>query len=84
MHDMSSPLPRTDLSYQQVWRQDEAVETLWHSPDNEFLASVAPHGGDIESCTDEAAVELLKKCLLGGAQRGHSTDSGMMPSMNPA
>lgn len=57
---MSSPLPRTDLSYQQVWRQDEAVETLWHSPDNEFLASVAPHGGDIESCTDEAAVGLSK------------------------
>lgn len=57
---MPEPLPQQDLTFQGAWRKDKSVETLWHPSENEFLCSIAPHGGDIEACTDDAAVELYK------------------------
>lgn len=57
---MSGRIPRQDLSFREAWRHDESVETLWHPADTEFLCALAPHGGDIEAGTDEAAIELFK------------------------
>lgn len=62
---MSGSLPRRDLSFREAWRRDESVETLWHPADNDFLCALAPHGGDIESGTDEAAAQLFKSMPEG-------------------
>ena len=58
---MSDPIPHQDISYYEAWKTDLAVETVWHNPDTDFLAILAPHGGDIETQTDTAAVEMYKK-----------------------
>jgi phage replication-related protein YjqB (UPF0714/DUF867 family) len=57
---MSGNVPRQDLSFREAWRRDESVETLWHPEHNNFLCALAPHGGDIEAGTDEAAAQLFK------------------------
>lgn len=57
---MSETIPHRDLLFQEAWKTDKSVETLWHPEQNTYLCSIAPHGGDIEACTDDAAIELFK------------------------
>ena len=58
------PIP-SDVSPHEAWRDDLAVETVWHERGRDFLCVIAPHGGDIEAETDTAAVELYKKMPPG-------------------
>lgn len=57
---MVDPIPDPELSYQEAWRRGGAVETVWHEDGQDALCALAPHGGDIEACTDQIAVELYK------------------------
>lgn len=58
------PIP-SDVPYHEAWRDDLAVETVWHEAGQDFLGVLAPHGGDVEAETDTAAVELYKKMPTG-------------------
>jgi phage replication-related protein YjqB (UPF0714/DUF867 family) len=57
---MAEKIPSSDLTYQEAWRENKSVETVWHTEGQDFLCALAPHGGDIEACTDQIAVELYK------------------------
>ena len=57
---LSTTVPRPSLTYQEAWKTNQAVETTWHKEGQDFLAAIAPHGGDMEACTDQIAVELYK------------------------
>ena len=62
---VSTTVPNTGLTYQQAWRRSRAVETSWHEPRQDHLIAIAPHGGDMEACTDQIAVELFQKSPAG-------------------
>lgn len=51
----------------EAWKEDGGVETVWHEESQDYLCIIAPHGGDCETGTDTAAVEMFKKMEEGKA-----------------
>lgn len=77
---LSPTVPDNELSFQQAWKRSSAVETTWHEPSQNHLMAVAPHGGDMEACTDQIAIELFKNMPDGQcsmwAFHGFGDDAG--------
>lgn len=62
---VSTTVPNNELTYQQAWRRSQSLETTWHEPRQDHLLALAPHGGDMEACTDQIAIELHKNMPEG-------------------
>jgi len=52
--------------YRAAWRRDGTAETLWET-EGDGLVLLAPHGGDVEFNTDEAAAWTHKRLRARGA-----------------
>jgi phage replication-related protein YjqB (UPF0714/DUF867 family) len=59
---ISQIAPRTDLTRMQAFEQNELVETVWDDPNQDTLLVCAPHAGDMENNTAQAA-GIVRKCL---------------------
>lgn len=57
---MSDTIPPSETSFHDAWRCDDSFEVLWHTSGQDYLCAIAPHAGDIEASTDQAAIELYK------------------------
>jgi phage replication-related protein YjqB (UPF0714/DUF867 family) len=53
--------------YRDAWRTDGTAETLWENPDDRIVV-LAPHGGDIETGTDDAAASVHKRLRAAGVE----------------
>lgn len=51
--------------YTDAWRSDGTAETLWEC-DDDGIVVLAPHGGDIETGTDDAAACVHKRLRAAG------------------
>lgn len=70
---ISGTVPENELTFQKAWQESRSIETTWHTPSQNHLLALAPHGGDMEACTDQIAVELFKnmpdnKCSMWAYQ----------------
>lgn len=77
---VSPTVPENELTFQEAWRDSRSVETTWHDPNQTYLVALAPHGADMEACTDQIAIELYKnmpteQCSMW-AYHGFGDDAG--------
>lgn len=77
---ISGTVPENQLTFQEAWRKSRSIETTWHEPEQDQLIALAPHGADMEACTDQIAVELYKnmpanQCSIW-AYHGFGDDAG--------
>jgi phage replication-related protein YjqB (UPF0714/DUF867 family) len=93
---LASPMvPREDLTYTEAWEKDEVCEAVWDDGQSR-LVCCAPHSGDIETNTAQAATIVRKRLGADHASawfvsafgqnafdRWHVTTNNMSPKSYP-